>query len=106
MGDLDDSYDRSSRLNRSLGVGQTEPESQMSEQPQPTAGTEPEERDYGHFLAESERFRYLCLAVGNTVDFLLEKGKKKEASEMAGRLHSTYPCAESKALLNKCLFAD
>ena len=37
---------------------------------------------------------------------LLSKGKKKEASGMASLLHATYPCAESKELLNKCLFAD
>ena len=102
MGYLDDNYDRSSRLNRSLGV---EPTQRVGQGESAAAGAADSE-DYGQLICESERFRYLCLAVGNAVEYLLSKGKKKEASGMASLLHATYPCAESKELLNKCLFAD
>ena len=44
--------------------------------------------------------------IAKILEYLLSKGKKKEASGMASLLHATYPCAESKELLNKCLFAD
>ena len=119
MGYLDDNYDRSSRLNRSLGV---EPTQRVVQEESAAAGAAgaasvaaagaecasgaADSEDYGQLICESERFRYLCLAVGNAVEYLLSKGKKKEASGMASLLHATYPCAESKELLNKCLFAD
>ena len=117
MGYLDDNYDRSSRLNRSLGV---EPTQRVVKGESAAAGAAgaaaaggvdaaggaADSEDYGQLICESERFRYLCLAVGNAVEYLLSKGKKKEASGMASLLHATYPCAESKELLNKCLFAD
>ena len=121
MGYLDDNYDRSSRLNRSLGV---EPTQRVGQGESAAAGVAAaggvdaagaggagapgaaDSEDYGQLICESERFRYLCLAVGNAVEYLLSKGKKKEASGMASLLHATYPCAESKELLNKCLFAD
>ena len=108
MGYLDDNYDRSSRLNRSLGV---EPTQRVVQGESAAAGAEcapgaADSEDYGQLICESERFKYLCLAVGNAVEYLLSKGKKKEASGMASLLHATYPCAESKELLNKCLFAD
>ena len=113
MGYLDDNYDRSSRLNRSLGVEPTQRVVQGESAAAGAAGAAgvaaagaDDSKDYGHMLCESERFRYLCLAVGNAVEYLLSKGKKKEASGMASLLHATYPCAESKELLNKCLFAD
>lgn len=102
MGYLDDNYDRSSRLNRSLGV---EPTQRVGQGDSAAAG-DADSNDYGQLICESERFKYLCLAVGNAVEYLLSKGKKKEASGMASLLHATYPCAESKELLNKCLFAD
>ncbi|MDD7551961.1 MAG: hypothetical protein SPK08_02430 [Candidatus Cryptobacteroides sp.] len=114
MGYLDDNYDRSSRLNRSLGV---EPTQRVVQEESAAAGAAgaggvdaaggaADSEDYGQLICEGERFRYLCLAVGNAVEYLLSKGKKKEASGMASLLHATYPCAESKELLNKCLFAD
>lgn len=120
MGYLDDNYDRSSRLNRSLGV---EPTQRVGQGDSAAAGDAEgvsaagaagvaadggaaDSEDYGQLICESERFKYLCLAVGNAVEYLLSKGKKKEASGMASLLHATYPCAESKELLNKCLFAD
>lgn len=114
MGYLDDNYDRSSRLNRSLGV---EPTQRVVQEESAAAGAAgaggvdaaggaADSEDYGQLICESERFKYLCLAVGNAVEYLLSKGKKKEASGMASLLHATYPCAESKELLNKCLFAD
>ena len=114
MGYLDDNYDRSSRLNRSLGV---EPIQRVVQEESAAAGAAgaggvdaaggaADSEDYGQLICEGERFRYLCLAVGNAVEYLLSKGKKKEASGMASLLHATYPCAESKELLNKCLFAD
>ena len=103
MGYLDDNYDRSSRLNRSLGV---EPTQRVVQGESAAAGGAADSNDYGQLICESERFKYLCLAVGNAVEYLLSKGKKKEASGMASLLHATYPCAESKELLNKCLFAD
>ena len=114
MGYLDDNYDRSSRLNRSLGV---EPTQRVVQEESAAAGAAgaggvdaaggaADSEDYGQLICESEGFRYLCLAVGNAVEYLLSKGKKKEASGMASLLHATYPCAESKELLNKCLFAD
>lgn len=118
MGYLDDNYDRSSRLNRSLGVEPTQRvvqgESAAAAEGVSSAGAAgvaadggaADSEDYGQLICESERFRYLCLAVGNAVEYLLSKGKKKEASGMASLLHATYPCAESKELLNKCLFAD
>ena len=114
MGYLDDNYDRSSRLNRSLGV---EPTQRVVQEESAAAGAAgaggvdaaggaADSEDYGQLICEGERFRYLCLAVGKAVEYLLSKGKKKEASGMASLLHATYPCAESKELLNKCLFAD
>lgn len=114
MGYLDDNYDRSSRLNRSLGV---EPTQRVVQEESAAAGAAgaggvdaaggaADSEDYRQLICEGERFRYLCLAVGNAVEYLLSKGKKKEASGMASLLHATYPCAESKELLNKCLFAD
>lgn len=114
MGYLDDNYDRNSRLNRSLGV---EPTQRVVQEESAAAGAAgaggvdaaggaADSEDYGQLICEGERFRYLCLAVGNAVEYLLSKGKKKEASGMASLLHATYPCAESKELLNKCLFAD
>ena len=114
MGYLDDNYDRSSRLNRSLGV---EPTQRVVQEESAAAGAAgaggvdaaggaADSEDYGQLICEGERFRNLCLAVGNAVEYLLSKGKKKEASGMASLLHATYPCAESKELLNKCLFAD
>lgn len=114
MGYLDDNYDRSSRLNRSLCV---EPTQRVVQEESAAAGAAgaggvdaaggaADSEDYGQLICEGERFRYLCLAVGNAVEYLLSKGKKKEASGMASLLHATYPCAESKELLNKCLFAD
>ena len=114
MGYLDDNYDRSSRLNRSLGV---EPTQRVVQEESAAAGAAgaggvdaaggaADSEDYGQLICEGERFRYLCLAVGNAVEYLLSKGKKKEASGMASLLHATYPCAESKELLNKRLFAD
>lgn len=114
MGYLDDNYDRSSRLNRSLGV---EPTQRVVQEESAAAGAAgaggvdaaggaADSEDYGQLICEGERFRYLCLAVGNAVEYLLSKGKKKEASGMASLLHATYPCSESKELLNKCLFAD
>ena len=117
MGYLDDNYDRSSRLNRSLGVEPTQRVVQgesaaagaaegVSSAGAAAAGGSADSEDYGQLICEGERFRYLCLAVGNAVEYLLSKGKKKEASGMASLLHATYPCAESKELLNKCLFAD
>ena len=114
MGYLDDNYDRSSRLNRSLGVEPTQRVVQGESAAAGAAGAggvdaaggAADSEDYGQLICESERFRYLCLAVGNAVEYLLSKGKKKEASGMASLLHATYPCAESKELLNKCLFAD
>ena len=120
MGYLDDNYDRSSRLNRSLGVEPTQrvvqEESAAAEGVSSAgaaaaggvdaAGGAADSEDYGQLICESERFKDLCLAVGNAVEYLLSKGKKKEASGMASLLHATYPCAESKELLNKCLFAD
>lgn len=111
MGYLDDNYDRSSRLNRSLGVEPTQRVVQGESAAAGAAGVAAaggaaDSEDYGQLICESERFRYLCLAVGNAVEYLLNKGKKKEASGMASLLHATYPCAESKELLNKCLFAD
>ena len=122
MGYLDDNYDRSSRLNRSLGVEPTQRVVQGESAAAGAAGVAAaggvdaagaecapgaaDSEDYGQLICESERFRYLCLAVGNAVEYLLSKGKKKEASGMASLLHATYPCAESKELLNKCLFAD
>ena len=123
MGYLDDNYDRSSRLNRSLGVEPTQRVGQgesaaagaaegvsaagaAADGGVDAAGGAADSEDYGQLICESERFRYLCLAVGNAVEYLLSKGKKKEASGMASLLHATYPCAESKELLNKCLFAD
>ena len=117
MGYLDDNYDRSSRLNRSLGVEPTqrvvqeESAAAAAAEGVSSAGAEcapgaADSEDYGQLICEGERFRYLCLAVGNAVEYLLSKGKKKEASGMASLLHATYPCAESKELLNKCLFAD
>lgn len=121
MGYLDDNYDRSSRLNRSLGVEPTQrvvqEESAVAAEGVSSAGAAAaggadaaggaaDSEDYGQLICEGERFRYLCLAVGNAVEYLLSKGKKKEASGMASLLHATYPCAESKELLNKCLFAD
>ena len=115
MGYVDDNYDRSSRLNRSLGVEPTQRVGQgesaaaaegVSSAGAAAAGGAADSEDYGQLICESERFRYLCLAVGNAVEYLLSKGKKKEASGMASLLHATYPCAESKELLNKCLFAD
>ena len=123
MGYLDDNYDRSSRLNRSLGVEPTQrvvqEESAAAAAAEgvssagaaaaggvDAAGGAADSEDYGQLICEGERFRYLCLAVGNAVEYLLSKGKKKEASGMASLLHATYPCAESKELLNKCLFAD
>ena len=122
MGYLDDNYDRSSRLNRSLGVEPTQRVVQGESAAAGAAGFAAaggvdaagaecapgaaDSEDYGQLICESERFRYLCLAVGNAVEYLLSKGKKKEASGMASLLHATYPCAESKELLNKCLFAD
>ena len=119
MGYLDDNYDRSSRLNRSLGVEPTQRVGQGESAAAGAAGAASvaaagaecapgaaDSEDYGQLICESERFRYLCLAVGNAVEYLLSKGKKKEASGMASLLHATYPCAESKELLNKCLFAD
>ena len=114
MGYLDDNYDRSSRLNRSLGVEPTQRVGQGDSAAAgvaaaggvDAAGGAADSEDYGQLICESERFRYLCLAVGNAVEYLLSKGKKKEASGMASLLHATYPCAESKELLNKCLFAD
>ena len=124
MGYLDDNYDRSSRLNRSLGVEPTQRVVQGESAAAGAAGAAAaggvdaagaggagasgaaDSEDYGQLICESERFKYLCLAVGNAVEYLLSKGKKKEASGMASLLHATYPCAESKELLNKCLFAD
>ena len=122
MGYLDDNYDRSSRLNRSLGVEPTQRVVQGESAATGAAGAAAaggvdgaggagasgaaDSEDYGQLICESERFKYLCLAVGNAVEYLLSKGKKKEASGMASLLHATYPCAESKELLNKCLFAD
>ena len=123
MGYLDDNYDRSSRLNRSLGVEPTQRvvqgESAAAGAAEgvssagaaaaggvDAAGGAADSEDYGQLICESERFKCLCLAVGNAVEYLLSKGKKKEASGMASLLHATYPCAESKELLNKCLFAD
>ena len=119
MGYLDDNYDRSLRLNRSLGVEPTQRVVQGESAAAGAAGAASvaaagaecapgaaDSEDYGQLICEGERFRYLCLAVGNAVEYLLSKGKKKEASGMASLLHATYPCAESKELLNKCLFAD